>query len=152
MQIEQVQCARVVRSQKAGKSWNWLKSIRWSLGERLKIRQKILGWWYEEGTWKFLPLNYSYLAHLFLSKSISAVGPFPTLMQRGRLFLFWTISYFYLFTLSQNTFCVFSNEFEEFVKTILFKTVLYVLIRHGIRWIQWFCRFRGSKRLWFGCC
>lgn len=63
MQIEQVQCARVVRSQKAGKSWNWLKSIRWSLGERLKIRQKILGWWYEEGTWKFLPLNYSYLAH-----------------------------------------------------------------------------------------
>ena len=24
--------------------------------------------------------------------------------------------------------------------------VLYVLIRHGTRWIHWFCRFRGSKR------
>ena len=36
---------------------------------------------------------------------------------------------------SQNTFCVFSDEFEELIKIILFKTVLYVLIRYGIRWI-----------------
>ena len=36
--------------------------------------------------------------------------------------------------MSQNTFGVFSDEFEELIKTTLFKTVLYVLIRYGIRW------------------
>ena len=38
------------------------------------------------------------------------------------------VSYFYLVR-SQNTFCLFSDEFEELIKIILFKTVLYVLIR-----------------------
>ena len=41
------------------------------------------------------------------------------------------VSYFYLVTLSQNSFCVFPDEFGELVKIILFKTVLYVLIRVG---------------------
>ena len=43
-----------------------------------------------------------------------------------------------LATLSQNSFCVFSDEFGELVKIILSKTTLYVLIRYGIRWIHWF--------------
>ena len=62
----------------------------------------------------------------------------------------WSVI-FYLIS-SQNTFCVFSDEFEELVNIILFKTVLEVLIRNGIRWIYWFSRFRGSKCLWIGCC
>ena len=71
-------------------------------------------------------------------------GLFPTLTQRGRLFLFWTttlVSYFYLVTLSQNSFSVFSDEFGELVKFCLV---------YGTRWIHWFSRLRGRKRLWIG--